>query len=235
MSPDLSTFISGGYFLTKRIARPAWVIGPMPDFLITLSSAITDIAPDTWADNRYEYDKEVQAAEFLSFGIPRDAAAQLANEFTRAVLEHGYLSNFFPTLPVARAFHRQSRDKNVLLVGIGLDPSLLPSLRAQLMDEINHGHGLIERVDAMIPIAGGGEVLGYEPLGFEGMTFHSWLGHKFFDVDCQQFGIMPNHLGFIDSFTDAVRVTEILKASGACPGIWEPWLVVRYESVDGPD
>jgi hypothetical protein len=104
----------------------------------------------------------------------------------------------------------------------------LQSFKAQLGDDINHGYGLVERVDANIPLAGSGEALGFEPLGFEGTKFHSWLCHDAPTDAYTLFGICPNGFGFIDSFNDAVRVTENLKATGAEPAIWEPWLVVRY-------
>jgi hypothetical protein len=95
---------------------------------------------------------------------------------------------------------------------------------------VNHGYGLVERVDANIPVAGGGEVLGYEPLGFEAAKFHSWLCHNAPLDAYKLFGIRPNGAGFIDSFNDAVRITENLKGTGAEPAIWEPWLVVQYAS-----
>jgi len=48
----------------------------------------------------------------------------------------------------------------------------------QLFGDVDHGYGLVERVDANIPVVGGGEVLGYELLEFEGTKFHSWLCHN---------------------------------------------------------
>ena len=99
-----------------------------------------------------------------------------------------------------------------MLVGIGRDASRLQSFKAQLSDDANHGYGLIERVQANIPVERGGEVLGYELLGFESTKFHSGLCPNTPTDAYQLFGIRPNGAGFIDSFNAAVRVTENLKA-----------------------
>lgn len=227
MNNDPTAFISGGYFLTKRVARPQDVTDFAPDSIVTLSNCFTEIAPGTWADKAYNYEDNDRAAEASKFGIPRDDVPNLVDEFTKAV-ESNHITNLFPTLTIAEEFYRCCADEAVVLLGIGLDASRVLSFKAQLDDDVNRGYGLIERVDANVPVASGGEVLGYEPLGFCGTAFHSWLCHNApADAD-KRFGIRPNRAGFIDSFSDAVRVTENLKATGAEPAIWEPWLVVQY-------
>ena len=227
MDVDTNAFISGGYFLTKRVGRPRAISDLAPDSIITLSNCFTEIAPDSWADKAYSFNDEERAAEAFKFGIPGDAVPSLADQFTMAV-ESTHITNFFPNLPIAQEFHRFCTDQAVVLVGIGLHVSLLQSLKAQLGDDVNRGYGLIERVDANIPVADGGDALGYEPLGFEATKFHSWLCHNAPVEAHKQFGIRPNRAGFIDAFNDAVRVTENLKATGAELAIWEPWLVVQY-------
>lgn len=227
MRADPTTFVSGGYFLTKRIRRPQAISDLVPDSILTLSTCFTDIAPDSWADKAYNFEDEERVAEALKFGIPREAVPALVDHFTKAV-ESKHITNCFPTLSVAQEFYGHCADDAVVLVGIGLDASRLESFKAQLGDDVNHGYGLVERVDANIPVAGGGEVLGFEPLGFEATKFHSWLCHDAPADASALFGVVPNGNGFIEAFNDAVRVTENLKATGAETAIWEPWLVVRY-------
>jgi hypothetical protein len=229
MNPDPSTFLSGGYFVTKRIGRPQYVSDLLPNSILTLSTCFTDIAPDVWTDKEYKNDDEERIEEALKFGIPREAVPTVVDQFTKAV-ESNHIANLFPTLSSAEEFFRHCADEAVVLVGIGLDSSRVSSFKAQLADDCNHGYGLIERVDANIPIVGGGEVLGYEPLGFSGTKFHSWLCLNAPADAYKMFGVRPNGAGFIDSFDDAVRVTQNLKKTGAEPAIWEPWLVVQYAS-----
>jgi len=230
MNADLDDYICGGYFLTKRVSRPAYVSNLAPDRMTTLSACFTDIAPDSWADADYRHDDVEQVQEAVKFGIPATAVPELVNMFTRAVRPE-HLTNFFPSLSIGQNFYRYCADKDlVVLIGIGLERSLIPTLHAQLHDDVNEGYGLIERVNANIPLERGGNVLGYEPLGFDATRFHSWLCHNA-PVDAyDRFGIRPNSTGLIDSFADVVRITEHLKATGAELAIWEPWLVVQYGS-----
>lgn len=233
MNVNLSAFICGGYFLCKRILRPAEITDLVPNSLLTLSTCFTDIAPDGWAVQGYSYGDEERAAEAARFGIPSHVVPELVTSFTRVISEH-YLHNAFPSLSVAQEFYRRCADQNLIaLLGIGLESSLVTSLRSQLSDDVNNGYCLIERIDANVPLEQGGSVLGYEPLGFEATKFHSWLCHNAPAEVYQQFGIRPNDLGFIDSLDDAVRVTRNMKATGAATAIWEPWLVVQYGTGEG--
>ena len=224
---DPDAYICGGYYLVRRIPRPPDVSELISDTLLTLSNCFTDVAPGDWAVQGYNYDDEDRAEEAAKFGIPASAVPQLVALMSR---ERGTQhSNAFPTLSVAQAFYRPCTNKEYIsLVGIGLDPMLLPSLEAQRNDDINHGCGLMERVELKRPLEAGGDALGYEPLGFEATSFHSWLCHNAPEEAWKRFGIRPNRNGFIESLAEAVRVTEHLKATGAEPALWEPWLVVRY-------
>jgi hypothetical protein len=229
---ELDDYISGGYFLVTRINRPPDVSNLVPDSVVTLSNCFTDIAPDTWADADYRYDDEERVQAALKFGIPASAVPELVSMFTQAVRPQ-HLTNAFPSLFVAQNFYRCCTDKGlVVLVGLGLERSLVPTFHEQLHDDSNQGYGLVERVNANAPLERGGKVLGYEPLGFEATQFHSWLCHNAPVEAHDRFGILPNSEGFIDSFADAVRVTQNLKATGAETAIWEPWLVVQYGSAE---
>lgn len=228
-SPD--DFICGGYFLVKPIARPKDISEHLPATLLTLSNCFTEIAPDDWAISGYDYDDAERATEAAEFGIPADAVPRLVRLLSEKIgSQH---SNAFPSLPVAEAFYRECTDKRqVVLLGIGLNRTLLPSLYAQRNDDVNRGYGLLERVELQMPLDPGGKPLGFELLGFEGTKFHSWLCHNAPLEAFEKFGVLPNSAGFIDSLNDAIRINEHLKSTGAEPGIWEPWLVVRYTRAD---
>jgi hypothetical protein len=98
-----------------------------------------------------------------------------------------------PNLSVAQTLYRHCTDKDlVVLVGIGLERSLVPNLLTQLQDDANHGCMLIERVNANTPLERGGKVLGYEPLGFDATKFPSSLCHDAPTDVNDRFGIRPN-------------------------------------------
>jgi hypothetical protein len=222
-----SDFISGGYFLAKRVPRPTELDEQLPDTLLTLSNCFTDIAPDCWAMSGYKYDAEERAAEAAKFGIPVGSVSALVREFSEAVgPQH---CNAFPSLSVAQQFYENSTDKpQVMLVGIGLHPTLLRSLLSQRSADVNNGYGLLERVELGNRLDETGTSLGFELLGYSGTHFHSWLCHDATRETFQQFGVRPNQDGFLDSMDDAVRATEHLRITGAEPAIWEPWLIVKY-------
>jgi hypothetical protein len=230
MDIDPTDYVCGGYFLVKRIPRPANITDLLPDPLLTISKCFADIAPDSWAMNGYNYSDDERAAEALKFHIPASALKHLVSLFTR---ETGSLeANAFPNLFVAQEFYRECADKSeIVLLAIGLESSLLPSLHGQLEEDVNRGYGLIERVEQNHPLGRGGEPLGYEPLGYDALGFHSWLCHNAPVEAYERFGIRPNSAGFIDSFDDAVKVTEDLRATGAEQSMWEPWLVVQYDNL----
>ena len=200
MNPDPSTFLSGGYFVTKRIRRPQYISDLVPDSFLTLSTCFTDVAPDVWTDKEYHYDDEGRVAEALKFGIPREDVPRVVDHFTKAV-ESNHIANLFPTLSAAEEFFRHCADEAVVLVGIGLDSSRLSSFKTQLADDCNRGYGLVERLDANISMVGGGQILGYEPLGYSGTKFHSWLCHNAPADAYKVFGIRPNSAGLIDVST----------------------------------
>jgi hypothetical protein len=222
-------FICGGYFLVKQIPRPKDVSDFLPGTLLTLSDCFAEIGPDDWAVSAYNYDDAERAAEAAKFGIAPAAVPGLVDLFTAEIgLQH---SNAFPNLAVAQAFYRECTNSNeVALLGIGLEPALLASAYAQKNDDVNSGYGLLERLELQTPLDAKGKPLGFEPLGFEATKFHSWLCHNAAPEAFETFGVRPNSLGFIDSLDDALRINQHLKSSGAEPGIWEPWLVVRYST-----
>lgn len=127
-SANLTVFICGGYFLTKRVTRPAYVSNLMPESLVTLSNCFTDISPDTWADAAYKYTDQERAEEAAKFGISLGVVPGLVKIFTDAIGDK-HLTYAFPNLCTGREFYRHCADKEVaVLLGIGLERSLLPSV-----------------------------------------------------------------------------------------------------------
>lgn len=223
---NFDDYIAGGYFLVKLIARPQELGETLPQTILTLSNCFTDIAPDDWTVEGYKYEDIERASEAKKFGIPASVVPQLVKLMTQ---ESGtFLPNAFPCLSVGEEFHRYSAKDEIALVGIGLHRSLTSSFHQHLDKDINRGYGLVERVELDQPLAKGGRPLGYEPLGFSGTHFHSWLCHWMPKEASERLGLFPNENGFIDRLDDAVRITQHMVATGAEPAIWEPWLVVRY-------
>lgn len=227
-------YLSGGYYVVKAVARPADLSNLLPEQLLTMSSCFTGIVSDIvrlqWDD--YANVREAIADEAREFGIPK---VKIPDLITWAKAQHNtnYLvySEVQPAMELRRRF---VGDASTHVLGIGLHESLHNSFESQLGKDANRGFSLLELVNEKRPPAAGGRALGFEPLGFYGTSFHSWLCHYAPDKVHKRFGICPNDLGLIDTLDEARKVTDFLVETGAEPAIWEPWLLLDYTPTDGP-
>lgn len=228
--PNIIEYISGGYLIVKPPPRPKDFPELLPQSLITVSSCFADTAPDLWAVDWDNYSAEDVAEETAKFGIPAHLGAELVRWVSAQMKTTGEHPNAFLSLEMAREFWRRFvNNEEILLVGIGLHTSLLPSLYGQLEKDVNRGYGLLERIERKEPLAAGGIVLGYEPLGYEATKFHSWLCHAGGEDGRTLFGVRPNENGLIPDLDGGIQTTEYLARTGAEPAIWAPWLLVKYE------
>ncbi|HEY3939885.1 MAG TPA: hypothetical protein VGL97_20815 [Bryobacteraceae bacterium] len=224
----MTDYISGGYYVLKTIPRPHGLSDILPNTLLTISTCFTRVVRDIIELQWDSYDNvgATIAEEANEFGIPQ---ARIPELITWAKAQHNTNDIVYSEVaPALELRHRFIGEPSARVVGIGLHASLLDSFESQLEKDINRGSGLLELVREKRPPAEGGAVLGFEPLGFEAMTFHSWLCHYAPDEAFKRFGIRPNQLGLIDGIDDAKRVNDYLLETGAEPAIWEPWLVLDY-------
>jgi hypothetical protein len=78
------------------------------------------------------------------------------------------------------------------------------------------------------PLAGGGAALGFEPIVLNGGLSCSWLCNGIDRAADHKLGIKTNAFGLIEHREDADRVVQYIREDGAEPGLWLPWLLVRY-------
>ena len=224
----MTEYVSGGYYLLKLIPRPSGVSEILPEHLLTVSNCFTTVLTDIiqlqW--NEYESVKETIAEEASEFGIPQGEVAELVR-WAKAQHNSNYLV-YADVAPALDLLDRFITDPTARVVGIALHQSLLESFQSQVSKDINKGLGLLELVNEQRPPANGGNPVGFEPLGFEGTKFHSWLCHYAPDEAYKRFGVRPNHLGLIDKLEDARQVNDYLLQTGAEPAIWEPWRILDY-------
>jgi hypothetical protein len=225
---NMKDYISGGYYVVKTIPRPNDLSDILPDTILTMSKCFSPVMRDIvqlqW--DEYENVSVAIAEEAIEFRIPQDQIADLVRW-----VKGRHNTSYFVFTELTDPLELLSRfitDGSAHVVGIGLHTSLLESFKSQQSKDVNNGLGLVELVEEKRPLAEGGVPLGYEPLGFEGTSFHSWLCHYAPNEVQKRFGIRPNRLGLIDKFEDACQVNEYLLETGAEPAIWEPWLLIEY-------
>ncbi|HUN87417.1 MAG TPA: hypothetical protein VMU28_01420 [Terriglobales bacterium] len=225
---DYSGYFSGGYYLVKRFKRTPDVAPELPDVLVSLSNCFTDLAPDEWVLRSWGWELEHIAEDAGVFGIPKDLIVPMLDWCTQEKLNDHPTS--FRTADFAIEFHRRFvRAEDVVALGIGLHRDLVDSFYQQLDKDPNRGYALVEQLDRKEILSPKGNRLGFEPLGFAGTHFHSWLCHNAPPEVKRTLAIQTNDHGMISDLRDATRATEHLVATGAEPAIWEPWLIVQYE------
>jgi hypothetical protein len=230
----MSDYVSGGYYVVKAIPRPRDLSDILPSNLLTISDCFTAVVRDIiqlQSDN-YENVRDAIADEAKEFAIPQSQIPELV---TWAKAQHNthYLV-FSEVDPALELRGRFITDTSTHVVGIGLHTSLLESFESQLSKDVNKGYGLVELMNEKRSLADNGRPIGFEPLGFEGTKFHSWLCHYAPDEVYKRFGIRPNLYGLIDKLEDARQVNEYLLQTGAEPAIWEPWVLFDYDSKGTP-
>lgn len=85
----------------------------------------------------------------------------------------------------------------------------------------------MERVEGRETLRSGGVELGFEPLGFNAMHFHSWLCNYSPEEIEEPLAVRINENGLFGSLADGIRVTDFVRVHGE-KAIWEPWLIVEY-------
>jgi hypothetical protein len=195
------------------------------------TTVLTDIIQLQWDDYEKVTDAVMEEAE--EFGIPTSRMAELVS-WAKTQNNSNYLV-YSDVAPALELLDRFVTNPATRVVGIGLHQTLLELFQSQLSKDVNKGLGLLELVNEQRPPADGGRPVGFEPLGFEGTKFHSWLCHYAPDEVYKRFGIRPNHFGLIDRLEDARKANDYLLETGAEPAIWVPWLVLDYAHRHTPE
>jgi hypothetical protein len=235
---DLNQFVTGGYFITKPMARPDFLSvspGPeMPERFISLSHCFADFLPGTWVWE--DWDKRIdRAKEVGKWGIDSGRTTEVIGWVRSRYVsgEMGWIY-VFCTLDTPRDFlrHFDVPLDDLVLVGIGLhrrDVSRLMKSRPKRESAPGGEYLLISKG---LDLAPGGTLRGFEPLVLgSGGSFHTWLCNNLPELAFAKKGIRPNAHGFLDRLEDARWVADYVNEDPyqrGEPGLWLPWLVMTY-------
>ena len=233
----VSQYVSGGYFLAKYAARSEGMSADLlPARILSASHCIADI-PDAWAVRWANYQESDREEEAAKFGITPEILPQVIDWVTSGLESKkiGWPVVFY-SLDTARQFAQSflTHDTDLVLVGIGLQPEHAALLLLEEKPPDNHGTpGIYEALGQNLGLESGGEVLGFEVLGYDWGAFHSWLCNGLELASYREFNIRPNRYGFISNLEDAIKCAEYASRDevGAEPALWQPWLVVKVPGV----
>lgn len=224
----------GGYFLTRHFARPPYVSSELlPARIISMSDCLAHFVPDVWslAWASVSQGERIQSATSLGVdpALLQDLITDATSEFDRS---WGWPNVIFD-LAFAREFaHRFLADVDDLhLIGLALPVDLAPAF----IDEARPGpgegaSGLFQCISNGKVPASGGTPVGWEILGFQSSSFHSWLCNGLEREVFRELGLRPAQNGLIDDARKARDIADYCgkEGVGAEPALWQPWLLIEY-------
>lgn len=248
------TFISGGYFITTITPRQEYRSSEfVPSQIISASNCLVPIIPANWAFNwqpeRNLQDRLQQAAKF---GILEENTLPLCQRITELEMQGkvGFDRTFF-ALETAREIVKEfiPATPDLMVLGIGLHHSYVENL----LEVTGPGPtGIYDAISNIQPLSPGGENIGYDVTGYGRFgEFHSWMCGGLEEEVYQRFGFKPGKLGLFETYKEANQVATFIQEANELfervrleqegrselqplpsmkgePGLWLPWLVVRY-------
>jgi hypothetical protein len=153
--------------------------------------------------------------------------------------------NVFLSLATARAFVHDylASSAGLTLLGLGLHskyaPTFLregapggPAARAWGHTGGNAGTpGVYAAVREAKTLGAGGAAVGFDQLGHDGLGgFHSWLCSGLERLVYRNVHIRSNEVGLLSTLAEAQQALASISSDevGKEPGVWLPWLVMRY-------
>lgn len=235
---DLNGYVSGGYFLALPAKRDEWFSAErVPERFVTLSRCLTAIAPGAWAIEWSPIDPESRLGDAAPFGIDGKGLKDVI-AWSTAALDEGRLlwPNVFRDVDVAREFAGRflGRSRDAMVLGIGLPRDGVEGFcqdAARAAREMNSVEaGIPELLGAGRELAGDGKRLGHDILGYDLGNFHSFLCNRLDEAFEQELGVTLNGSGLVDDLEQAWECADLAAdpSIGAEPGLWYPWVVVRY-------
>jgi hypothetical protein len=234
--------IAAGYVLALPVTREGTMAYDLlPPTFPTISECLTDFAPGTWCLAWATRDPELERAH-REFGLVPHRAEEPC-QFCRFSTESfdriwGWPHVIFEQWQAQEIATRfLDLSVGVRLLGIGLPRGLVPEfLDYATPDPPRPGFaqqgetGFVTRLRLDQPLATGGVPLGWEVLGFDVSSFHSWVCNGLESQVASALGIRPNGNGLITDVEDA-RVAAAFcggPEARACPALWMPWFVSEY-------
>jgi len=234
MSAQLENHVSGGYFLTQAVPTPDYCTRELlPPEIMTCSGCFAPFAPDVWAIQWTKCSQEEREQQAAKFGISlADLPQAIAWVTSRLDATIGW-PHVFLSLAAAREFYQQFVNEKArsVLLGIGLPNQSVERFLADGKPAAGDATpGVYHAVNGRHTLEPDGQVVGYEILGYEYGTFHSWLCNQLEKAVHQDLQIRPNPHGFIGSLSEAERTAEYCSRDEvkAEPALWLPWLIVKY-------
>jgi hypothetical protein len=235
--PRVEDCVAYGYSILVPRPRPDWARKELPERIISQSNCLKTDLTDVWLDAWREREGDMESVyrdAHDHFGLDREAVNKLCLWYqTKPEVE----MHAFTTVSAAREAVREllPRPSNVEIVGVGLPRAYVSEvLTGDTSGPVDDAYAGISQLvlDALQrdqPLAPDGTALGFEPIVLNRGLSCSWLCNGIDRDADDKLGIKTNGFGLIERLEDADRVVRYIREDGrAEPGLWLPWLLVRY-------
>ena len=231
-------FISGGYYIIAPTIRQEYMDKEIiPNRIVSVSECICDMHPEInifWGGskvNKLKYIKDLNISEVKY----KEMEKWIQDKFDLREFEYPQI---LPSLNIANEFFSTflSDVKDLKIIGIGLPNNYLESFLDEedtiikTSEERTGLENILLRKEFIVD--GTTSIKGYEILGYETNTFHSYLCNGLEKEFKNQFDFSLNKNGFIKSLAEAERCCDIANDEklGTEPVYWLPWAIFEYES-----
>jgi len=231
-------FISGGYYIIAPTIRQEFMDKEIiPDKIISVSECICDFYPEInvfWGgskENKLKYIKDLN----ISVDKYKEMEKWIKDKSDLKQFEYPQI---FPSLNLTKEFFNKflNHINDLKIIGIGLPNNYLESFLDEegTKNKSTEERSGIENVLIKKEFINSqtGSIKGYEILGYETNTFHSYLCNGLEKDFKNQYVFSLNENGFIKSLTEAERYCDIANDEdlGTEPVFWLPWAIFEYNS-----
>ena len=241
---DLGQYVSAGFVVTRRFARPDYAAADLlPPMLVSASPDLADFIPDVWAIAWCGVAPADRTATAARLGIAPGRVDQVVAGVTGLIADNARYGwpNICYSREAAAAVERLAAPADRLVV---LELALAQDDAARFVSESvppppAPGYAPTGEAGVRTAIRRGvapdsnGRPLGFEPLCFDHALGCSWLCNGLEVAVAQTLGIRPNAAGLIDTAGQAQSAVAYISRDdvGAEPGLWLPWLLIEHTEV----
>lgn len=229
-------FISGGYYLISSLERPDYMDKEViPNVIFSASECLCDFHPSInilWGKSKNEKEKYAEKLK-ISQSTYQDIEDWVGDMFEKEVFVYPQL---FTTVDLAKEFYNKFLNhlNDIQIIGIGLPEEYVDEFikyESTLNKTRKEREGIENLVLHNVEVENkAAKIIGYEVLGFEFGTFHSYLCNGLEKDFKKHFTFVLNENGLIPTLEESARycVYSNNEDVGTEPVLWLPWAIFKY-------
>ena len=228
-------FYVGGYYLIEGTSIKEWMNHDLlPSQIFTPSSCICNLHPEDICLSWVKGDKKVKEEYRAKLGITKEQFAELQKNIDESFNKekYGWLQVFIEVEDARRYYnHWLSNQPDIKLIAIALNEEhrgiFLEEEKPEGNNAGSYGNWLSLQNGVTIDMGEG--LLGYEVLGFEMGSFHSFICNSLENDFFEKLGIRFNNRGLISTYSEASKAADYAQDPevGAEPALWQPWAIIE--------